>query len=68
LKHVRLASARNNFFVSVFTWGEVPPAILNSFYNSIFSIHFRDKQPNRDGQGWHNYHHAFPKDFRASGN
>jgi len=29
---VRLASARNNFFVSVFTWGEVPPAILNSFY------------------------------------
>jgi stearoyl-CoA desaturase (delta-9 desaturase) len=30
--------ARNNFFVSLFTWGE----------------------------GWHNYHHAFPKDFRAS--
>jgi stearoyl-CoA desaturase (Delta-9 desaturase) len=30
--------ARNNFLVSVFTWGE----------------------------GWHNYHHAFPKDYRAS--
>jgi stearoyl-CoA desaturase (delta-9 desaturase) len=30
--------ARNNFFVSVFTWGE----------------------------GWHNYHHAYPKDYRAS--
>ena len=31
--------ARNNFLVSVFTWGE----------------------------GWHNYHHAYPKDFRANG-
>lgn len=30
--------ARNNLFVSIFTWGE----------------------------GWHNYHHAFPKDYRAS--
>lgn len=30
--------ARNNLFVSLFTWGE----------------------------GWHNYHHAFPKDYRAS--
>eukprot|EP01045_Picozoa_sp_COSAG04_P014711 COSAG04_NODE_1116_length_8204_cov_135.543615_3_plen_231_part_00 len=37
---MRLASARNNFFVSVFTWGEVPPAILNSFCNSFFLFIF----------------------------